>query len=161
VKALNRILLLLFLLVSFLGCSGDDEPDPLTFEEQLAIDVEIIDEYLEENNITAQTDDSGLRYVISEQGTGSTATLNDNVVVSYEGRLLSDGSVFDQAPESDPLNFPLNRLIQGWQIGLRKIQEGGSITLYIPSGLGYGPGGTSGIPANANLIFDISLLEVQ
>jgi len=156
----KHLILLFALTVGVISCSKDDEiEDPITYEEQLAKDIETIDTYLAEENINAVEDSTGLRYVITEQGTGDSPNLSDNIVVKYEGRLLSDNSVFDS---SDELNFPLNRLIKGWQIGIPKINVGGSITLYIPSGLAYGPSSPSAaVPPNSNLIFDIELLDVQ
>ena len=40
--------------------------------------------------------------------------------------------------------------------------EGSSVTLYVPSGLGYGPEGSKpAIPPNANLIFEFKLNTVN
>lgn len=147
------------LLIGLAGCLGDDAPQlPVSFEEQLAKDVELIDQYLANNNIEAEIDSAGLRYVIIEMGDTLPPTSSDSVRVNYEGRLLSNESVFDQGSN---VTFPLNRLIVGWQIGLPKIKQGGSITLYVPSVYGYGPAGAGGgaIPPNANLIFEVDLLE--
>jgi len=142
----------IFFLIS---CSDDD---PLSPQEQLERDIQAIDAFLESNNIIAQEDPSGLRYVIHDPGTGTVPDLSSTVTVNFVGKFLTDGSVFDEA---QGITFPLNQLILGWQIGIPLIGEGGSITLYIPSGLGFGPQGTQGSPPNANLIFDIDLLEVE
>lgn len=153
----HKILMLFFVgAMVFTGCKDDDEVIR-TFAEQLEIDKQILDEYLMDNNITGLEDPSGLRYVINEPGDGARPDQSSSIRVAYEGSLL-DGTVFDS---SDDLNFPLRNLIEGWQIGIPLIQEGGDITLYIPSGLAYGTQGVPGfIPGNANLIFTIQLLEV-
>lgn len=143
--------------LSLSGCLNSDD-DFVSAEEQFAIDTAIIDEYLENNSITAIVDPTGLRYIITEEGTGDFPDISDVVNVTYEGRLLSDQTVFDSA---DSISFPLQSLILGWQIGIPKIREGGSGTLYIPSGYGYGPQGVAGIPGNANLIFDITVNEIE
>lgn len=147
-------------LITFSGCLPDDNIEvPLTYEEQLAIDIEIIDKYLVDNNIDAEEDNSGLRYVITQEGTGANPSLADDVTINYEGRLLSNNNRFDG---NENITFALGQLINGWQIGLPKVKEGGSITLYIPSGLGYGTRGAGGsIPPNANLIFDIDLISIN
>lgn len=153
----NKILILFLGAMTVFSSCKDDEGAVLTFEEQLEVDKQILDDYLAENNITAQEDPSGLRYVINEAGDGATADQSSTIRVAYEGTLL-DGTVFDS---SDDLVFPLRNLIEGWQIGIPLIQEGGDITLYIPSGLAYGTQGIPGfIPGNTNLIFTIELLEV-
>ena len=161
-KVIKNISLIItgLMILAFAGCMPDDDFEtPLTYQEQLAVDIDIIDQYLADNSIDAEEDKSGLRYVITEQGTGANPDLTDDVTINYEGRLLSNNNLFD---EGENVEFPLDRLIDGWQIGLPKIKEGGSIILYIPSGLGYGTSGAGGsIPANANLIFEIDLISVN
>jgi FKBP-type peptidyl-prolyl cis-trans isomerase FkpA len=123
---------------------------------QVGKDATIITKYLSENNITAQQDTSGLRYVIHTSKGGSKPTLENCVEVSYRGKFLKDGQVFDQ---SEKLSFPLNGVIPGWQLGIPKLGIGDSATFYIPSGLAYGPAGYPGaIPSDAILIFDVELL---
>ncbi len=151
------MLLCLSLLASCNNDDGPDEPE-ISFEEQLAIDEGLIDDFLAENNIEAVVDETGLRYVIHEQGEGPFPTIGSDIIVTYEGRYF-DGGVFDSSAGSE---FQLGSgLIAGWQIGIPKIQPGGSITLYIPSGFAYGTVGRGAIPPNANLIFDINLLGVS
>ena len=140
--------------ISFSGCIKDDEV--ITAKEQLEIDLAIIDTYLAENGIGATPHPSGLRYVIHEPGTGINPTVDDVVNVDYVGTFL-DGNEFDANTD---VEFPLNILIQGWQIGFPLLKEGGEATLYIPSGLAYGTQSTSLIPPNANLIFDVTLNSV-
>ncbi|MAO65546.1 MAG: hypothetical protein CL666_11155 [Balneola sp.] len=160
-KAFLPTLAIVVLLIS--GCFPDNncdlDPNLNVSESQLQADIEAIETYLEENNIDAQVHSSGLRYVINEPGDGDKPTLCDQVTVRYEGRLMSDGSVFDGTDQARA--FGLNRLITGWQIGIPLIEKGGSITLYIPSVYGYGSRGSGDtIPPNSNLIFDIELAGV-
>ena len=131
----------------------------ISYDEQLAIDTAILDEYLAENNIQAEIHESGLRYVVLNQGEGDFPTGGSTVIAAYEGRFI-DGSVFDRASGA---TFRLSGVIPGWQIGLPLIQSGGSIALYIPSGLAYGTRGNplGDIEANTNLIFDVTILGVQ
>ena len=61
-----------------------------------------------------------------------------------------------------PATFPLNRLIRGWQLAVPKINVGGKITIYIPSGQAYGIRTRSkDIPVNSILVFDIEVLEAR
>ena len=53
-------------------------------------------------------------------------------------------------------------MIQGWDEGVQGMKIGGKRTLIIPSEMGYGARGAGGvIPPNANLIFDVELLDVK
>ena len=123
------------------------------------IDEEIIQQYIRDNNLSAQSTGSGLHYVIENSGTGDTPNLNSTVTVAYTGRLI-DGTIFD---ESDPngISFPLSGVIHGWQQGIPLFKEGGSGILLIPSALGYGSQAVGSIPSNSVLIFDIHLLDVD
>ena len=124
---------------------------------QVAKDSTQIEKYLAENNIKAQQDTSGLRYVIHTSKGGSKPTVNNCVEVKYRGKLLDNGTVFDQ---SDKFAFPLDGVIPGWQLAIPMLGVGDSATFYIPSGLAYGPRGAGPIPPTSILVFDVELLGI-
>ncbi|CAN5514783.1 hypothetical protein BH10BAC4_BH10BAC4_06300 [soil metagenome] len=127
---------------------------------QIAIDSVAIDAYLTQKNIVAQHGESGLRYVITQQGNGEKPSMSSTVKVNYKGSLMTDGTIFDQSEA--PIEFPLGNLIQGWQIGFQLLSTGRKATLYIPSSLGYGANGAPpNIPANANLVFEVELIDFK
>lgn len=134
-------------------------------EKFAVIDEELISTYLEENNIDAVRHESGLYYNILDEGDedGERPSSFSQVQVSYEGYFL-DGTVFDEADSTNLAEIDLgNRTttITGWRIGLPFIREGGSIQLFIPSGLGYGGSAQGSIPPNTVLLFDINLHRVR
>lgn len=149
-------ILVLLLAVTF-GLTACDKGND--YEEQLAIDKEIIEAYLADNDLTAQTTPSGLYYIIDNSGTDRHPTINSTVTVRYTGKLLS-GSVFDNGG-GEAISFPLANVIEGWQIGIPLFGIGGSGTLFVPSGLGYGPTGSRSIAPNTVLIFDVDLVSFQ
>ncbi len=149
------VLLICVVGLSLNSCSKDE---PISFQEQLEADGVAIDGYLATNNISAQTDASGLRYVITSLGSGPKPTLSNTIRVKYKGMLLSNGQIFDQA--NSAVEFPLSNLIQGWKIGFQLLPEGSKATLYIPSGLAYGAKASGSIPPNSNLIFEVELFKV-
>jgi FKBP-type peptidyl-prolyl cis-trans isomerase FkpA len=144
------------------SCSKDDcdlEPNLSVDQTQLAKDIATLDAYLEANEIVAEEHPSGIRYVLTRAGEGDRPNYCSSVSVTYEGRTLN-GTVFDS--RATPINFPLQNLITGWQIGIPLIKEGGRITLYIPSVYAYGSSGIgSDIPPNASLIFEILLFQTN
>ena len=147
----NRFYSLCIILVClfFLGCQKNiDKNDNL-----------IIEEYISNNNITAESTTSGLYYVIHDQGFGEKPNISSTVTVSYTGK-LTDGTIFDQSGPNGA-TFQLYNLIQGWQEGIPLLNEGGSAMLIIPSKLGYGSRAIGNIPPNSVLIFDIYLIEVN
>ena len=132
-------------------------------KDQLVSDIAVIDEYLAANGITAVQHPSGLRYVITSEGTGEKPTSGDCIRVDYSGRLLFSTEPFDTGAGAAR---PMVDFVLGWRIGVKEVKKGGSITLYIPSGLAYGtgsqknPDGEVIIPANSNLIFDVTLHNI-
>ena len=124
---------------------------------QVGKDANLINKYLSDKNITAQKDSSGIMYVMHKNKGGAKPTSESCVEVSYKGSFMEDGRVFDQNPK---MSFPLSRVIPGWQKAIPLMGIGDSATFYIPSGLAYGPEGQpGGIPPNAILIFDVTLLN--
>lgn len=132
-------------------------PEPVSFEDNLARDLEIIDNYIEENELLAENHESGIRYLITDEGTGDQPRGTDEVTVIYEVRLL-DGTVVDSS--TDGVDFKIDRLILAWQLMLPEMNEGGQMTMYAPSVYCYGSVQTGPIPPNSNLIFDIHLVEI-
>jgi len=118
-----------------------------------------ITEYISENNLIATRSDSGLYYVINEEGTGERPTETSNVTVAYKGYFL-DGEVFDES-DSSGASFNLNAVIEGWTEGIPYFKEGGNGILLIPAHLAYGIYGSSRIPGGTVLIFDVNLISVN
>lgn len=133
---------------------------------RVGIEKEIIDTYLKENNITAQSTESGLRYVIDVEGTGDYPQPGQNVKVHYTGTLL-DGTKFDSSydrPADGPFTFVLGQgqVIQGWDEGIALLKTGGKGTIYVPSALGYGPQDRGPIiKANSILKFEVELVGFE
>ncbi len=119
-------------------------------------------DYISENYPNAKKTDSGLFYVINQEGDGKKPTATSSVTVHYEGKLQND-QVFDSSiKRGEPITFPLNQVIKGWTEGLQLMNEGGTATLIIPYELAYGERGRPPvIPPKSNLIFDIQLIKVD
>ncbi len=157
--------LTVFLLM--LSCSLNDVADVteqppvniLTEEDVRINNEEEIAEFININNLEAQKTDTGLYYIITEEGTGDQPTPTDDVTVGYRG-YFTNGDVFDQGTESG-LEINLQDVIEGWTEGIPLFKEGGRGMLLIPSHLGYGLNGFSTIPGGAVLIFDIHLIAVN
>ncbi|AWI26991.1 peptidylprolyl isomerase [Flavobacterium pallidum] len=128
---------------------------------------------------TATKTDSGLQYVLVK-GNGVKPAEGTNVFVHYSG-FFEDGTLFQSShadvsktfgtyEESQAANympFPFSYgakqgLIPGFIEILNLMSIGDKVTVFIPSNLGYGARGYGGaIPPNANLIFEIELLDKE
>lgn len=96
------------------------------------------------------------------QGNGPECPKGATVEVHYKGTLM-DGKVFDSSYDrGEPITFPLDNLIQGWQEGIPGMKVGGKRKLTIPYAKAYGERGIPGaIPPKADLVFEIELLGVR
>lgn len=106
---------------------------------------------------------SGLKIFITKEGTGAKPKKGDNVKIHYTG-YLRNGEIFDSSVKRNrPFQTAIGvgRVIQGWDEGVVSLKEGTKATLYIPSHLAYGQRGAGRvIPPNADLIFEVELLEI-
>ena len=139
--------------IFFISCAKEKEVDYTAKNEK-----EIV-AYIAKNKLNAQRSASGLYYVINEPGTGAQPNANSTVTVAYKG-YFTDGSPFDES-KPEGISFGLQQVIKGWTEGIAYFKEGGSGVLLVPSNLGYGSEGRSGIPGGSVLIFDVKLISVQ
>lgn len=95
-------------------------------------------------------------------GTGAAVqSVNDTVTADYTGALASTGVIFQSSLDSgQPFTTQLTNVIPGWQKGMIGMKEGGKRRLLIPAALAYGSQSQAGIPANSDLVFDITLHKV-
>lgn len=118
--------------------------------------------YLEENNIKAEPQESGLIYVSTKKGKGPKPGYKQMVKVHYTGRLL-DGTVFDSSVErGEPIEFQLGvgQVIPGWDEGIALMSKGEKGILYIPSNLAYGSRQAGElIKPYSNLVFEVELVD--
>jgi FKBP-type peptidyl-prolyl cis-trans isomerase len=100
-----------------------------------------------------------------KKGDGEEAKTGDFVTVHYTGTLKDGGHKFDSSLDrGEPFSFTLGRgdVIQGWDKGVPGMKVGGKRKLTIPSVLAYGQRGAGrDIPPNADLVFEVELLNVQ
>jgi len=105
---------------------------------------------------------SGLQYEVLTPAEGAKPTLTNKVKVHYHGTLI-DGTVFDSSVDrGEPISFPLNGVITGWQEGLQLMSGGSKYRLLIPYNLAYGERAAgAAIGPYSALIFDVTLLAIE
>jgi len=102
-------------------------------------------------------------------GTGANPTKEDVVFVNYVGK-LEDGTEFDRSqpapwpvkgimPEGTPMR--LDGVVPGFRDAILQMQKGGKYTVTIPAEKAYGasPPPGSPIPPNADLTFEMELVD--
>jgi len=107
--------------------------------------------------------ESGLKYIIVEEGEGANAEAGNVVTVHYSG-FLEDGTKFDSSVEKDePITFALGnkQVIPGWDEGITYMNKGSKARLFVPPPLAYGDIEVGKIPASSTLIFDVELIDIK
>lgn len=98
-------------------------------------------------------------------GTGEAVAAGATVSVHYTGAIAATGVIFQSSKDfgDEPITFPLSGVISGWTEGIPGMKIGGTRRLVIPAAKAYGayPPAGSGIPANADLVFDVELVAIN
>lgn len=129
---------------------------------------------------TATKTKTGLRYAITQKGSGPKPKPGQHLSIHYAG-FLENGSLFDTSLASvaktfgtydemrerqhgyEPIPFMAGRkdgMIPGFIEGIEQLSYGDKAVLFIPSHLAYGPQGAGNgvIPPNANIIFEVEMV---
>ena len=101
---------------------------------------------------------SGLGYTMLRPASGPMPAKADYVMVNYIGYLAATGAVFDQGMQAA---FPVGGVIPGFSEGLQMMAKTGIARFCVPAALGYGAQGTGPIPANADLVFQVELVDYK
>jgi FKBP-type peptidyl-prolyl cis-trans isomerase FkpA len=128
--------------------------------------------FIVKNNAKTTKTANGVYVETITTGTGAMLDSNVLVKINYTGKNL-EGKMFDSNTDPakghvEPLLVNLTNdqsipggVIPGMSEGLKMMQKGTKGKLYIPSGLAYGARGAGAdIAPNANLIFEIEVLEI-
>ncbi|MBU3821805.1 FKBP-type peptidyl-prolyl cis-trans isomerase [Flavobacteriaceae bacterium XHP0103] len=120
--------------------------------------------FLEENKTKegVQVTESGLQYMVVEEGTGEKPSDEDQVSIHYTGTLI-DGTKFDSSVDrGEPIQMGVSQFVPGFSEGLKLMPVGSKYKFFIPQELGYGanvqPGGP--IEPFSALVFEVELLEI-
>jgi FKBP-type peptidyl-prolyl cis-trans isomerase len=111
-------------------------------------------------NFTPVSSVPSLKITDTTVGTGEVVKPGATVTVDYTGAVAATGIIFQSSLDTgQPVTFGLSQVIPGWTEGVPGMKVGGTRRLLIPADLAYGanPPSGSGIPANAPLVFDITL----
>jgi FKBP-type peptidyl-prolyl cis-trans isomerase FkpA len=137
---------------------------------QVVKDSKLIDEYLAKNKITNTVKGKQGTYVqILDAGTGAAVDTGMVAFVNYTGRLFDGSAPFDSNTDTAfkhvepyPVVISQPEVVAGWVDGLKLLKKGAKAKFFIPSALGYGKRGRDEkIGPNANLMFDIEVVDVQ
>ena len=158
-------LLLLLVLAGLISCNNDNDLGKLRERE-----LELLDKYIKDNNITVKPTKSGLYYIEKVKGTGDSIKPYDRVHVYYRTWLI-DSTLIDENIDSlgrfyDPLAFTVapegttGSVVTGLNEGVQLMKKDGKATLIMPSELAYGQSSSSGVPLFSTLIMEVWVAKV-
>lgn len=131
-------------------------------ELQLEEDIAAINAYISENNVEGATQlSSGIWYTSDYAGSGEYATPYSVVTFEYTLKLLTESGLGSTVEQSTLSDYGVFSLIDGLKLGFPQMRAGDKATFYIPSTLAYGTEAQTNIPANSNLVFEISLTSIS
>lgn len=177
---LYPLLALLFGSISLVSCIDEQETSEAIFLQDKA-DIEAFVDTTSLAKVKEYKDEANAYYILWQELSNSTDPLDsvyvgDTVSVHYTGKFLS-GQVFDTSVEQVardnnlynsnynylPLQFRVgaNSVLLAFEYGIAQMVVGDKATIIMPSELGYGRNGTSGIPPNTPLVFEVELMAIK
>jgi FKBP-type peptidyl-prolyl cis-trans isomerase FkpA len=127
----------------------------------------VVKNYMAANNLSGYTqiptgEAAGMWYKITAPGNGNSVNDNSSVTCNYK-LLLMNNTFADTTSATTTATFSdLKSLTTGAHEGLKLVKggNGSAISLIMPSRLGYGTAGASGVPVNACLRFEFYNITV-
>ncbi|HSW36948.1 MAG TPA: FKBP-type peptidyl-prolyl cis-trans isomerase [Candidatus Saccharimonadales bacterium] len=115
-------------------------------------------------NFTPTNKIDQLQAIDTVPGPGPEVKAGESVTADYTGAVAATGVIFQSSKDlGQAITFDLKKVIAGWSQGIPGMKVGGTRRLLIPAALAYGanPPQDSGIPPNADLVFDVTLHDIS
>lgn len=145
----------------------DDKQLELSLEEMnrkmLQYESELIDSYIEKNNLKVIKTGTGLRYQIFNEGDGNLIKKGDVVTLEYELSLLSGELLYSSENDGNKV-FLVSRggVETGLEEAVLKLKNNSEAILILPSHLAHGLlGDGNKIPPKAILVYKIKVIDIK
>jgi peptidylprolyl isomerase len=111
----------------------------------------------------AVTTESGLQYLEEVAGSGAAPQAGDLITMHFIASLADGTELVSTYTEGEPVSvvWGRGRLLEGWEEGIGLMKTGGKAKLLLPPELAFGAEGGGSIPANAQILLEVELLEVK
>ncbi len=125
-------------------------------------EIELLDNYLKENHITAKPTESGLYYIPVEKGSGRKPQKGEMCRIFLEVKQLDGTLVFSNFGK-DPIDveYGKNFDTEGLQEGLGMMREGEKATLIVPSPIGVGAKSRGVVPPFTTIVYTVKLDKLR
>jgi FKBP-type peptidyl-prolyl cis-trans isomerase len=145
----------------------DDKQLELSLEDMnrkmLQYESELIDNYIEKNNLKVIKTGTGLRYQIFNEGDGNLIKKGDVVTLEYELSLLSGELLYSSENDGNKV-FLVSRggVETGLEEAVLKLKNNSEAILILPSHLAHGLlGDGNKIPPKAIIVYKIKVIDIK
>jgi FKBP-type peptidyl-prolyl cis-trans isomerase len=145
----------------------DDKQLELSLEEMnrkmLQYESELIDNYIEKNNLKVIKTGTGLRYQIFNEGDGDLIKKGDVVTLEYELSLLSGELLYSSENDGNKV-FLVSRggVETGLEEAVLKLKNNSEAILILPSHLAHGLlGDRNKVPPKAIIVYKIKVIDIK
>ncbi|MBL0685793.1 FKBP-type peptidyl-prolyl cis-trans isomerase [Aquimarina mytili] len=166
---IKKTILVLSMIALIFSCKSDDDAVPVltsdfvyTQEEKDAEIARLKDYITQKGYENVQATESGLHYIIEQQGEGLTPEMDDTVIAHYETtNLETDEIIGSSNREENQYGQALRMysLLKGVSEGFMLVNEGSVIRMFVPGYLAFGKIGDSyrGIELETNMMYKMEL----
>ena len=148
--------------VMIISCKDDNSLEKLRKAE-----LEKLDAFIKENYPNEESKPSGLYYIEELKGTGDSIVPGDRVQIFYatwtvDSILLDETNGYTNGYRFEPFEYTVGggTAIAGLEEASTYMQLGTVSNLVIPSELGYGQNGTTGIPGFTTLLMHVEVYKI-
>ena len=123
-----------------------------------------LEEYVRNNQITAQPSSSGVYYIETKKGSGKSPLKDGYASAHYTVFLLGGDRLFSTTDRGEPVEFKIDSPFEnaGFMEIIGMMREGGKANAIVPSSMAFGAQGAGGIvPPFSTLYYDIELIKVM
>lgn len=161
-RKLIAVILIVTASVAFFACNKDN-----SLEELRKNELELLDQFIDENFPGEEPYPSGLYYFEKVKGSGDTIKPGDRVQVFYatwtiDSILVDQSSGYVEGHRFDPLEFVVGtgQVISGLDEAITYMQPETVGNLVAPSELAYGQNGSGIIPGFTTLLMEVEVYKV-
>jgi FKBP-type peptidyl-prolyl cis-trans isomerase FkpA len=154
------------LAVGISSCLKTEDEKVYTAAEEISLREAYLDSLVAQGH-DIDTTETGVYYVLIDEGEGEFAKAGDTLTVGYAGYYI-DGVLFDSSEINSAdgkMTFILEgeetRMIPGFEHAMKVLNKNAKAQFVIPSELAYGSSGYGSIPPYQTLVFVIKLYDIK
>ncbi len=127
-------------------------------------EIELIANYVTENNITILPDEDGLYFMSTKRGRSTKVDSGKIVIMNYSLKLLNGEVLFSTLDKGEPIDFEYGTRFdtEGFNKGIGRMRKDGKASFLVPSSLAFADRGAGGkVGPYTPLVYDIEIIDIK